>query len=59
MDNLPTIVQHQISDQIKIRDRQGRWRLVSNLSQDEIKQLWNETANEIPEGENPEQSTKD
>ncbi|GJL56706.1 MAG: hypothetical protein NPIRA02_38380 [Nitrospirales bacterium] len=58
MDNLPTLVQHQLSDQIKIRDRQGQWRRTSNLSQDEITQRWNETDNEIREWENPEQSAK-
>ena len=47
-----------LARQIKIRDLQGRWRRVSSLSLADFEELWNETAGELREWENPDQAIK-
>ncbi|GJL49899.1 MAG: hypothetical protein NPIRA01_11260 [Nitrospirales bacterium] len=51
MDNQMATVQQQLTQQIKIRDPQGRWRRVSSLSETEIEQIWSETTCELHEGD--------
>ncbi len=58
MDNQDRIFSRQLARQIRIRDLQGRWRRVSSLSLTDFEQLWNETADEIREWENPDQAIK-
>ena len=43
------ILPQLLARQIRIRNLQERWNRVSSLSLEEFEQLWNETANEIPE----------
>ena len=56
MDNQNQVFYQNLASQIKIRDLQGRWRRVSNLSLSDFEQLWNETTSEIRDSRSLEKS---
>ena len=56
MDTRDATFQELLSRQIRIRDLQGRWHRVSNLSMGKLEKLWDETVSVVRDWEKPVES---